>query len=31
LWFWIFLATVTFLGMAVLIHYGPFWSDLAGA
>jgi uncharacterized ion transporter superfamily protein YfcC len=24
LWFWIFLATVAFLGIAVLIHYGPF-------
>jgi uncharacterized ion transporter superfamily protein YfcC len=24
LWFWIFLATVAFLGVAVLIHYGPF-------
>jgi uncharacterized ion transporter superfamily protein YfcC len=24
LWFWIFLATVVFLGVAVLIHYGPF-------
>ena len=24
LWLWIFLATVAFLGIAVLIHYGPF-------
>jgi uncharacterized ion transporter superfamily protein YfcC len=24
LWFWIFLATIAFLGVAVLIHYGPF-------
>jgi uncharacterized ion transporter superfamily protein YfcC len=24
LWFWIFLATLAFLGIAVLIHYGPF-------
>jgi uncharacterized ion transporter superfamily protein YfcC len=24
LWFWIFLATVAFLGIAVLINYGPF-------
>ena len=24
LWFWIILATVAFLGIAVLIHYGPF-------
>ncbi len=24
LWLWIFLATVAFLGVAVLIHYGPF-------
>ena len=24
LWFWIFLATVVFLGIAVLTHYGPF-------
>jgi uncharacterized ion transporter superfamily protein YfcC len=24
LWFWIFLATIVFLGIAVLINYGPF-------
>ncbi len=24
LWFWIFLATIAFLGIAVLINYGPF-------
>jgi len=24
LWLWVFLATVVFLGIAVLIHYGPF-------
>lgn len=24
LWFWIFIATVVFLGIAVLTHYGPF-------
>jgi uncharacterized ion transporter superfamily protein YfcC len=24
LWFWIFLATIAFLGVAVLINYGPF-------
>jgi uncharacterized ion transporter superfamily protein YfcC len=24
LWFWIFLVTLVFLGVAVLIHYGPF-------
>jgi uncharacterized ion transporter superfamily protein YfcC len=24
LWFWIFLVTIAFLGIAVLINYGPF-------